>query len=211
MADKQQLRHQLWKLQRVATWQLLVALAVAMLVAATFLRLNNIGMDQRREAVKAADAAGDQEATALRLQDLQRFVGQHMNTDMGEAGVWLKHQYERDSQKVVEATHTQGGVYQQAEASCRQRYPDYQHGTYLAYQQCFVDQLDQAAPGQSLAAEVMFPPQEAYRHIFVSPLWSPDFAGFSVLLCVLLAAMIVARLVARMALRLLLRRRYRSV
>lgn len=67
-------------------------------VAATFLRLNNIGMVQRREAVINADEQGNGDNIVERLYDLQRYVSAHMNTDLGQ-GVYLEKSYNRDLQE----------------------------------------------------------------------------------------------------------------
>ena len=82
-------------MQRVKTWQLIVLLIIVGFIAATFLRLNNIGMVQRREAVLVADKEGNDEVIINRLYDLQRHVSSHMNTDLGR-GVYLEESYTRD-------------------------------------------------------------------------------------------------------------------
>ena len=94
MADKKQVRRTIKQLQRIKTWQLVILLILACFLAATFLRLNNIGMIQRRNAVISADTTGDQTATIQRLSDLQQYVSAHMNTDLGK-GVFLQSSYNR--------------------------------------------------------------------------------------------------------------------
>ena len=59
MADKGRIQKGIKDLQRVKTWQLVVLLVIVGFVAATFLRLNSIGMVQRRDAVITADEKGD--------------------------------------------------------------------------------------------------------------------------------------------------------
>lgn len=212
MADTRGVRNKIRRLEQVKTWQLLVLLLIVGFVAASFLRLNNIGMVERRTAVLAADEANNPAVTADRLYDLQRYVSTHMNTATDP--IYLQGQYNRDYQTRINAaasdTNPNGNVYKRAEEACRQRYPDYSAGTYLAYQQCFMDQLDSFGPGQNLASSVDPPRAEEYRRSFTSPLWSPDFAGFSVLLFLLITVVIVGRLVSLLVLRLLLRRHYRA-
>ena len=58
MANKGKIRHSIQDLQRVKTWQLIILLILVGFVAATFLRLNNIGMVERRAAVMSADQEG---------------------------------------------------------------------------------------------------------------------------------------------------------
>lgn len=71
MTDKRKVRSTLRFLQHAKTWQLFVVLILCGFVAATFLRLNNIGMIERRTAVIAADEAGDNAVTQQRLFALQ--------------------------------------------------------------------------------------------------------------------------------------------
>jgi len=89
VVDKRSIKHSIKQLQRIKTWQLVILLILAGFLSATFLRLNNIGMIQRRTAVLNADAVGDNEITQNRLYDLQRYVTSHMNTDMNK-GVYLE-------------------------------------------------------------------------------------------------------------------------
>src|SRR5688572_18672735 len=89
------------QLQRIKTWQLLILLVLAGFLTATFLRLNNIGMIQRRDAVLIADKEGDAAVIQSRLYDLQRYVFEHANANTGQ--FYLEHQYRRDAQKAVDA------------------------------------------------------------------------------------------------------------
>lgn len=203
MADKRQVHHSIRQLQRVKTWQLVILLILAGFIAATFLRLNNIGMVQRRDAVLSADKTGDSEAIQSRLYDLQRYVSSHMNADMGS--IYLEYQYKRDSEKAIAAasdtSNPNGNIYKKAQEVCAPRFSNYSQ----AYLQCTVDYLSQFAPASSPASTVALPRADAYRHSYASPLWTPDFAGFSVLICVLIVLVIIGRLLGLVFLRLLLR------
>ena len=178
-------------------------------VTATFLRLNNIGMIQRRAAVLAADQSGDQATMQSRLYDLQRYSTEHMNANTGE--FYLEAQYQRDVQKIISAAsndaNPQGNIHAKADAVCRPQYTVWSQ----AYVQCFTDELSKYPPSSDPAQNVTFPPTGLYRHNFASPLWSPDFAGWSVLICIVLILMIVVRLVSLVVLNLLLKRHYRDI
>lgn len=207
MADKRQVHHSLRQLQQVKTWQLVILLILVGFIAATFLRLNNIGMDQRRKAVLSADQTGDTEAIKSRLFELQRYVASHMNADMGS--IYLENQYKRDSQKAIDAAsdsnNPNGNIYKRAQDECRPKFTHYSQ----AYLQCTVNYLAQFAPADNPASTVTLPKADTYKHSFASPLWSPDFAGFSVLLCVFIVLIIIARMVGIFALRMVLRMRNR--
>jgi len=209
VADKRRVKKSIRQLQRIKTWQLLLLLIVVGFIAATFLRLNNIGMIQRRDAVLAADKAGEESTIQSRLYDLQRYSAAHMNGSTGQ--FYLEEQYKRDAQAAVDAAsnddNPNGNINAKAEAVCKPQYTVWSQ----AYVQCFADELAKYPPSPDPAENVKFPDTSLYRYEFVSPLWSPDFAGFSVLVCVVITLMIVVRLVSLGVLRLLLKRHYRGI
>ncbi len=208
MVDKRRVKKSLKQIQRIKTWQLVVLLILMAFISATLLRLNNVGMVQRREAVHAADKAGNADDTRARLYDLQRFSSAHMNASTGP--VYLQDQYNRDAQAAIEnATKALTGgetVYAEAEAVCKPQY----HGWSTAYMQCFLAELDKH-PTSDRLPETTMPVAELYKYEFLSPIWSPDFAGWSVVILCLIFLLIIARLTTVTLLRLLLRRHYRGV
>lgn len=209
MADKRRVKRSIRQLQRVKTWQLLILFLLVAFVAATFLRLNNIGMAQRRDAVLSADKAGDVDTIQRRLYDLQRYAAQHMNAEPGP--FYLIDQYNRDVKKIVEAAkddgNPNGNINVKAEAYCKPQFSAWSP----EYVQCFADQLAKYPPSPDPAKNVVFPNTSLYRYSFASPLWSPDFAGLSVLVCFIILLMIAVRLISLGVLRLLLKRHYRGI
>lgn len=208
MADKRQVRRSIRQLQKVKTWQLVILLIIFGFVAATFLRLNNVGMVDRRDAVLAADKAGDPAIIQARLYDLQRYVSGHMNADMGS--IYLENQYKRDSQRIIDNAsgdnNPNGNIYKKAQENCAPKFTHYSQ----AYLQCTMNYLAQYAPANSPTSTVALPKADLYRHSFTSPLWTPDFAGWSVLVCILIILMIIGRLIGLSVLRLVLKMRYRG-
>lgn len=209
MADKRQVKKSIKQLQRVKTWQLVVLLLLMAFVAATFLRLNNIGMSERREAVLAADKTGDTETMRNRLYDLQRYVAAHMNTDTGP--IYLEGQYQRDAQARVDQAKENNlsgpNIHALAEQVCRPQFTVWSP----AYVQCFADELAKYPPSAGPVEQVQLPSPELYRYSFASPLWSADFAGWSLVVCAVILVMIVARLISLVVLRLLLKHHYRGI
>lgn len=210
MADKGRIRKNIKDLQRIKTWQLIVLLIIVGFVAATFLRLNSIGMDQRRTAVINADKEGNEEIIIDRLYDLQRYVTAHMNTDLGQ-GVFLEQSYNRDFQNWQEtqygASNPNGNIYKKAQEVCA---PKYSHYSY-AYLLCTTNELEKYAPAKDPASDTSKPRKEAYIHDFSSPVWSPDFAGWAVLACGVIIALIVVRLISLGVLQLMVRRHYKRI
>ena len=195
-------------MQRVRTWQLILLLIVMGMLSATFLRLNNIGMIERRTAVFSADKQGNQESIRARLFDLQRYAAAHMNADSGV--IYLEAQYQRDTQAAIEAASAREGsdnINVKADQACKAQFGGYSQ----AYVQCFASELAKYPSGTNAPDKASLPSPSLYRHAFSSPAWSPDFAGFSLLICGLIIVLIVTRLLSLLLLKALLRRHYSSV
>ena len=208
MADKRRIKQGIHWLQHIKTWQLLLVLVVMLLVAATFLRLNNIGMVERRTAVINADKQGDSEITKARLFDLQRYSTAHMNADSGI--VYLAEQYQRDTQAVIAAAsvnNSADNINTKADAACKAQFAGYSQ----AYVQCFAAELAKYPSGSNAPDKAVLPNPALYSHSFSSPLWSPDFAGFTLIICVGITVVIIARLLSLLLLRAMLRRHYSSI
>lgn len=208
MADKRQVRRSVRQLQKVKTWQLVILLIICGFIAATFLRLNNVGMVDRRDAVIAADKSGDPAVIQSRLYDLQRYVSSHMNASMGM--IYLENQYKRDGQRIIDGasgdSNPNGNIYKKAQETCAPRFSSYSQ----AYLQCTMNYLAQYAPADNPTTEVKLPKPDLYRHSFSSPLWTPDFAGWSVLVCIVIIVMIIARLIGLGVLKIILKTRHRE-
>lgn len=210
VADKGRIKQSLNGLQRIKTWQLVILLIIVAFIAATFLRLNNIGMVHRREAVINADHDGDEQKIINRLYDLQQYVSSHMNTDLGQ-GVYLEKSYTRDLQDwqgdVYGDTNPNGNIYKKAQQVCAPQFQSYSY----AYLQCTTNELAKYPAASDPASDTSKPRQEAYIHTYSSPLWTPDFAGWSVFACAVIALLIIIRLISLGVLRLLLKRQYRRI
>ena len=210
MTQTRSIKRTIKSLQKVKTWQLVLLLILMLFITATFLRLNNIGMVQRRDAVLAADKQGDPNTTRNRVIDLQHFVASHMNTSKND--VYLASQYERDKAAAYEAAAAAGSsseevINQQVDAICKPQFSGYNQG----YVECFAREYAKYAPGETPVSTVKLPDPETYRIVFASPRWSPDFAGFSLLASCMIAAIICLRLVSLWFLQVLLKVKYRDV
>lgn len=213
MAETRNIRRNVKRLSQIKTWQLVLLLLLMVFITATFLRLNNIGMIQRREAVLSADKnSTDPTIIQTRLYDLQRYVASHMNADMGT--IYLEGQYKRDSQKAIDAasddSNPNGNVFRRAQEICAPRYANL-GGYSQAYQQCVVSELESFSPAGNPQSSVTLPKADQYRYSYATPVWSPDFAGFSVLICIAILFLIIARLIALGVLKLVLKMRHRGV
>lgn len=208
MADNREVKKNIKRLEHVKTWQLLILLLLMGFVTATFLRLNNIGMLQRREAVLQADAAGDSGAVTSGLVSLQRYSAGHMNANTGP--FYLEKMYSADVERAVNGAsnlnNPNGNIYAKADSVCKPQFSSYSP----AYLACFQAQLDKY-PEAKQASALRLPDPALYRQEFLSPRWSPDFAGWSLAACVVIILIILIRLVTLGILHLMLRRHYQSV
>lgn len=213
MPDKRTLQRTLARLKRVKTWQLVIILLLMSLVAATLLRMNNLGMVERREAVIVADEKGDKAAIKTALVELQAYVTSHMNTDLGN-GVYLVKTYERDRAAALRAAENTDNpnaeAYQQASLDCRSRFQGGVESFRNDYVQCVIERVS-ALEGQDDPPSLRLPKADTYRYDFVSPLISLDAAGIAVLTCLFITSVILLRLITLAVIRLLLRRHYHGV
>lgn len=211
MKNRRTIKSWLKGLQLVRTWQLVMLLILFGFITATFLRLNNIGMIQRRDAVIAADESGDPEAVRARLVDLQRYVAKHINT--GDNMVYLASSYDRDRATLIEAAAQgeqapdQSVVNKQVDDICKPQYSGYNQG----YVDCFAREFAKFAPGQDPVSSIDLPESASYRYEFASPRISFDFAGLSLFATAFIVAMIVIRALVIMVLRTILLVKYRSI
>lgn len=209
MADKRSVKKQLKQLEYVKTWQLVLLLILSLFVSATFLRLNNVGMIERRHAVEAADKSTDVNSVSDALFDLQRYASVHMNADSGD--VYLVETFNRDVERIMKEAlarnSKENNVLQLADAACRPRF----YTTSQAYILCVRDEQAKYPEAANPSDDVQFPDPSLYKHSFVSPRWSPDFAGWSVVVSIVLLLMVIVRFLYGIILHLLLKRRYRSV
>jgi hypothetical protein len=210
VAEKSKVKQSINNLQRIKTWQLVVLLIISCFITATFLRLNNIGMVERRDGVLSADKQDNEQVIIQRLYDLQRYVSAHMNTDLGR-GVYLDASYSRDLQEWQSSQYgdanPNGNIYKKAQEVCAPRFNSYS----TAYLQCTTSELAKYPAAQDPATDTSKPRQEAYIHSFASPLWSPDFAGWSVFVTITILGLIIVRFISIGFLSFMLRKHYKSI
>ena len=202
MVNKKRVKRSLKQIQRIKTWQLVLLLIISVFISATFLRLNNIGMIERREAVLSSDKVGDNSITQERLLKLQQYITAHMNADMGK-GIYLEGSYRRDVQAAYNKASSTSNIYKKAQEVCAPQFSSWSQ----AYVQCTIGELAKYPATEAL----VLPRADTYLHVFISPLISFDFAGFSVLVTIVILTMIIVRLVSVGILKLLLRHHYKSI
>lgn len=203
--NKRKLHHTLVVLRQVKTWHLLIALVVLLAASAFFLRQNNLRMIELRNLVTGADEQNMDIPQAL--NSLQSYIATHMNTSMGDRGIYLEHSYQRAYDAAVQQAAQGGGssaaTYQQADKDCQGLFS--KTASFPAYIQCVTDKVAASGAATDPVAAIKAPSADLYRFNFVSPAWSPDVAGFTLLATAMVAAIIVFRLLLLWAVYALLR------
>lgn len=173
------MHHQYKRLKPFRAWPLLLAGVLFLALGVYGLRQNNYKMIELRQAVVKADEAGGN--VEKPLNKLRSFVHGHMNTDLSSGDfaitppIQLKHRYEKlaaaEAERVKELNKD---VQKQAESTCGQKHPG--AGFNSPRVACIAEYMRTNAVSEN---EV---PSELYKFDFVSPRWSPDLAGISLLL-----------------------------
>ena len=222
MVGKGRIKKRLKQIQSLKNWQLFILLLLVIFVDLTALRLNNVGMVRRREAVEAADKAGDIEATRKATIEFANYVHAHMNSGgivYSDKKHWFKinrevkvawaNIYESDMRKAeqiarkAESNNPNGNIFKKAEEACRPRF----HGGYsLAYQQCILDEQNKYPASNQGQIKAQYPNISEYTYNFVTPLWSPDLAGWTTLLAFIIIIMIIVKMIITTILKLILKK-----
>jgi hypothetical protein len=179
--DKRRLHHIWTKTRRIKPWYVLVVALTSSTICVAALRQNNLHMATLRDAVYAADKNGGNVQQAL--QNLQVYVTAHMNTDLSAGPnapyppIQLQYTYDRAVQADGAAANAENAkIYTDAQSYCEQKIPNGFSGRYrIDCVQSYVDSHGVKLPNI---------PDSLYKFDFLSPAWSPDLAGWSLLAAV---------------------------
>lgn len=169
--------YQVWKSWRgIKPWYFLVLALISGIVCVFALRANNLRMIELRQAVYQADKDNGNVEAALHY--LRAHVYSHMNTSLAAGSnvrppIQLKYTYERLlAARNAGATANNSDIYTQAQQYCEKAIPNGFSGSYrLSCIQTFVKEN-----GLKTSEPI---PKNLYQFDFVSPAWSPDLAGWS--------------------------------
>lgn len=194
--NKRYLHHIFVKLRPISYWYFAVLFVISGSVAIYALRQNNLTALRLRDKVLQVDQQnGDVEGA---LQELRQFTYGHMNANLAsDTGIYppiqLKYTYDRlvaAEQAKVESENKD--IYAAAQAHCEATSPQgFSGSNRIACIQQYVDQ--NGGPG----AEPRPIPDALYKFDFVAPTWSPDVAGWSLLVAFVAFLLLVTRLAAQ--------------
>ncbi len=177
--------HRIWKIvHHVRPWYFLIACFVSLGIGVYALRQNNLTMVRLRSDVYAADKDNGDVYSALKK--LQSYVVAHMNTSLtsGNGSIYppiqLPYTYQRmvasQQARIANLQNTNLQLYTQAEAYCQAKIPIGFSGRYRV--PCIEQYVTSHGFGNELTASSI-PPAGLYEFDFLSPTWSPDLAGWS--------------------------------
>lgn len=190
--DKRKLHHQYRKVRAVKSWYFLAASLIFLAIGINGLRQNNFeALRLRDEVVKADKENGDIEGA---LRKLREHTYSHMNADLStgptsiKQPIQLKNRYEKlvaEDTKNIQKRNVQ--VQKDAQVACGRKFPA--GGFNSKRVACVADYVRSNASTQSNI------PAELYKFDFVSPPWTADRAGLSLLAAGFLFAVFAVRLV----------------
>lgn len=183
------LKYKLANLSHQAYFPVLVAFLVSAVISLASLRHNNTTMIKLRNDVYAADKAGGNVEAAL--EKLRGYVLGHMNTDLSTGTnihppIQLEYTYERLQQQAEKGANN-AQLYTEAEDYCQQQIPASVSISGRGRITCVQDYV--LSHGGKQAPSV---PTALYEFDFMSPSWSPDLAGWSLVLTILLGLTTIA-------------------
>ena len=179
--NKRQLHHYWRKIKLIKPWYLFALAGCFGVLSIYGLRSNNERMATLRAEVYAADRNNGDVSGAL--NKLRGHVYAHMNTDLATPnGVYppiqLKYTYERLVQtETARAASVNSQIYTQAQAYCEQQNPVDFSGRNR------VPCIDNYVKAHGVKTQSI--PDALYKFNFASPTWSPDLAGWSIVLTAL--------------------------
>ncbi|OGL38257.1 hypothetical protein A3B63_01135 [Candidatus Saccharibacteria bacterium RIFCSPLOWO2_01_FULL_49_22] len=200
------IRDKLSQFRKVPYGVFLVLFVISLVLSIYALRQNNQQMLQLRAAVYEADKGGGNVEKAL--ADLRSYVHGHMNTSLSSGGnsikppIQLKYTYERlvtAQQAEVNAANSQ--LYTEAQNYCQAQNPSSFSGGPR------VPCIEEYIATYGIQAGEINIPASLYKFDFVSPTWSPELAGWSLMVTAVLFLVFAASFVADRAVSLRLKKR----
>lgn len=209
---------------KAKTWQLLLMLIPLLFLDATLLRLDHIKMTKLRDAVLAADEAGDDEGISRALEELKRFVFSNIvinvvedngvqRVTFGTGPFYLEHQYNRHANAALAKAEAElssysnpnGNVYALASNVCSPLAQ--QNGwtwTDSRFIECMLTEINKYPVTEEIQDEIIavLPSTGLYRKSYASPMWAWSLTGVMILLTLVIVVVIFIRGIIWIILRL---------
>lgn len=188
--SKRVLRHTWKRLKPINSWYFFGMFVVFLIIGVAAVRQNNIrSIELREQVLKADEQNGDVEAA---LTELREHMYSHMNAGLSSGGlqqpIQLKYRYERlveEQQRNASADNE--SLYAEAQANCEARFPA---GSLRDARVPCVQEYVSQRIGQQSTPQI---PDALYKFDFYSPAWTPDLAGWSLVLSGVFLALFLIR------------------
>lgn len=192
-----------WRHKHIKTWYIFVAFILLTLSSIYLLRRNNLEMVELRNAVVQADKSG--EGVTEAIETLNEHIFDHMNTTTIRP-IELVNTYNRRAQKIIKEASKSStrDIYKEAARACEQ-----QGIPLTSIAACAAEYAVKNNPGVG-PKKIVLPDKNLFIYSFVSPRWTPDLAGISLVLSVVTGLWLIARLIEFIAVRLVIRRRLKN-
>ena len=186
----------------VTVWGFLVLAAVSAIITLTAYIGNSAQAKKKYDTLLAVDKAGGNVEQSL--FELRSFIYAHMNTTIGSPTgvrppIQLKGTYDRlvqaEKARAAGAKEANANLYTTAQKECEKQIPDGLSGRGRI--PCITDYVtthSQPETEQNI-------PEALYQYDFVSPSWSPDVAGYGILVTSVLTFVFLYQLLLYMRLR----------
>ena len=209
---------------KVKTWILLLVLVPLLFIDATLLRQNHIKMTELRDAVMTADDENDDAKIAETLIELKEFVFSNIVVNVvedngeqrltfGTGPFYLEHQYLRAAEAALAAAEAalagdanpNGNIYGMAGDTCKALALangwTWDNTNFINCMMTEINKYPSAAEIQDTIIAAL-PSTELYRHNYASPIWTPSFVGWLILLTLIIIVVIIIRMIIWVILRL---------
>lgn len=199
--NKRHLHHAFTKLRLVRYWYLIGLVVISGTIFVFAYRQNNLEAIHLRDVLVQADK--DNTGVEAALNDLRQYTYSHMNTNLSSPGgvyppIQLKYTYER--LVAAEKGHvdsTNSTLYTDAQNYCEQQITSRKTTQRVPCINAYL--------ADHSSATIQGIPDALYKFDFVAPAWSPDLAGWSLIITIVLLIGLAARTVIDMWMRAQLR------
>lgn len=206
MVGKAWVKKWLRRVQALKNWQLFLLLCLIMVAVATAWRMNNTQMFRRLDAVLAADEALNEEKVRENLVILKSFSESHMNANTGL--VSLVKIYERDAKdEIARVSGLRAGdnVHKKVSEICDPQF-DARTRYSRPYFECWTRELEKFPSRENVDLQPKFRAKELYEYEFISPIWTPDLAGWTTLVAIFIVILIIFNMIFTAILKFMLKK-----
>jgi len=188
--NNHKLHHLLTKIKPISYWYFFIAFIISGSIAIGALRHNNLEAVSLRNQLIQVDKNNGNVSAAL--NNLRVYIYAHMNTNLASGPnaiyppIQLKYTYQRledAEQASVNTSNTQ--IYTDAENYCQQLIPNGFSGRGR------VPCIESYVSTHGTKATPI--PPGLYEFDFVSPFWSPDLAGWSIIATIIFLVLFITR------------------